>query len=248
MRKLLTAAVMSSAIAMAAPASAATVWLDSQHGSGYYGNYSVGETLTFSGTDGVKVRASAWSINSSNVIRAASLGVWDQGLGVSNPGGDNSHTVDGSGWRDFILLQFDNVVELSNAVFNTGWDGFNDTDATIGYQISGLAFGTNPALNYANQSVLAAFNLYQSNAGNGNSGNSTRNINPNDYDGNLWLIGASFTNSDKKTDGFKLEKLTYDTIPAVPEPATWLMMILGFGLVGGVLRSQRREKLTVSYS
>jgi hypothetical protein len=28
---------------------------------------------------------------------------------------------------------------------------------------------------------------------------------------------------------------------AVPEPATWAMMIVGFGLVGGVLRSQRRR-------
>jgi len=34
----------------------------------------------------------------------------------------------------------------------------------------------------------------------------------------------------------------------VPEPSTWLMMILGFGLVGGVMRSKRRENLTVSYS
>jgi hypothetical protein len=28
---------------------------------------------------------------------------------------------------------------------------------------------------------------------------------------------------------------------AVPEPATWALMILGFGLVGGVLRRKERE-------
>lgn len=33
----------------------------------------------------------------------------------------------------------------------------------------------------------------------------------------------------------------------VPEPATWALMILGFGAVGGVLRQQRR-KVRVSYS
>lgn len=33
---------------------------------------------------------------------------------------------------------------------------------------------------------------------------------------------------------------------AVPEPATWGMMILGFGLVGGALRS--RKKVTVRYA
>ena len=31
-------------------------------------------------------------------------------------------------------------------------------------------------------------------------------------------------------------------VAAVPEPSTWLMMILGFGLVGGTLRSRRRIK------
>ena len=31
----------------------------------------------------------------------------------------------------------------------------------------------------------------------------------------------------------------------VPEPATWAMMITGFGLVGGVLRSRRRSSLAV---
>lgn len=30
-------------------------------------------------------------------------------------------------------------------------------------------------------------------------------------------------------------------IPGVPEPATWLSMILGFGLVGGLVRSRRRH-------
>ncbi|MBO9711270.1 MAG: PEPxxWA-CTERM sorting domain-containing protein [Sphingomonas sp.] len=28
---------------------------------------------------------------------------------------------------------------------------------------------------------------------------------------------------------------------SVPEPQTWAMMILGFGMVGGVLRTRRRE-------
>jgi hypothetical protein len=31
------------------------------------------------------------------------------------------------------------------------------------------------------------------------------------------------------------------TFAAVPEPATWALMILGFGLVGGVLRRKERE-------
>lgn len=58
-----------------------------------------------------------------------------------------------------------------------------------------------------------------------------------------WALALS--KSVLTTDG---EAPPPPTPGAVPEPATWLLMMLGFGLVGGVLRSQRRQKLTVSYS
>jgi len=34
----------------------------------------------------------------------------------------------------------------------------------------------------------------------------------------------------------------------VPEPATWAMMILGLGLVGGALRARRRQEAAVTYA
>lgn len=38
-------------------------------------------------------------------------------------------------------------------------------------------------------------------------------------------------------------------VAAVPEPATWAMMLLGLGFVGGALRSaKRKQKLIVSYT
>ena len=38
-------------------------------------------------------------------------------------------------------------------------------------------------------------------------------------------------------------------LAAVPEPATWAMMIVGFGLVGGAMRSaKQRRKLAVSFA
>ena len=42
----------------------------------------------------------------------------------------------------------------------------------------------------------------------------------------------------------------FDTgTPAVPEPSTWAMLLVGFFGIGGALRSvKRREKLTVSYA
>lgn len=42
---------------------------------------------------------------------------------------------------------------------------------------------------------------------------------------------------------------TYETIGnAVPEPATWALLILGFGVIGGTLRSHAKRRLNVSYS
>lgn len=42
---------------------------------------------------------------------------------------------------------------------------------------------------------------------------------------------------------------TYEAIGnAVPEPATWAMLILGFGVIGGTLRSHARRRVSLSYS
>ena len=35
---------------------------------------------------------------------------------------------------------------------------------------------------------------------------------------------------------------------AVPEPATWAMMLLGFGMVGGAVRGRRRRAMRVTYA
>ena len=52
--------------------------------------------------------------------------------------------------------------------------------------------------------------------------------------------------------GLRFQNFTYNTVRvdgAVPEPATWAMMIIGFGMIGGTMRSaKRRRKLTVSYA
>lgn len=50
--------------------------------------------------------------------------------------------------------------------------------------------------------------------------------------------------------GFQLDNIVLnDTVAAVPEPATWALMLLGFGFVGGALRSaKRRTKVAVAYA
>ena len=41
---------------------------------------------------------------------------------------------------------------------------------------------------------------------------------------------------------------TFSARAAVPEPATWAMLILGFAAIGGALRAGRRQKVSVTYA
>jgi hypothetical protein len=58
---------------------------------------------------------------------------------------------------------------------------------------------------------------------------------PENYGFNLWpRIGTG--NNNQITD-FAPENVT---LAAVPEPATWAMMIIGFGAMGGMVRGRRK--------
>ena len=234
--------LMLAATALGSSAFAATTISFTLGGSVSSGYSNTGEAVAFT-NNGITATLTGWSVNSQGVISAGRVSVWSSGVGVLNSRTDNSHTIDNSGWTDFLLLQFANPVRLEDAQFNAGWHSMNDTDATIGYGFASLDQIT--SLNGETWSV-PWLNTYQSGAA-GASGNNTRNINPQGFNGTTWLIGASFANPDRRLDGFKLERITVSA--AVPEPTTWAMMILGFGFVGGAIRSaKRRQKVTVSYA
>ena len=46
-------------------------------------------------------------------------------------------------------------------------------------------------------------------------------------------------------EGWGLQDVSVSGVSAVPEPATWAMMIMGFGVVGSTLRSTRRRGVLV---
>ena len=90
------------------------------------------------------------------------------------------------------------------------------------------------------------------------------------YSGNTDLVGAGldfFVGADgllrlefneSFTDGVNPDAIwnsgtytfTYDpaVTGAVPEPATWALLILGFGLIGGAMRARRKTNVTVTYA
>jgi hypothetical protein len=48
--------------------------------------------------------------------------------------------------------------------------------------------------------------------------------------------------------GVQFDNIVLADVPAVPEPATWAMMLIGFGLIGFVARRARKVKTTVLYA
>jgi hypothetical protein len=223
-------------------------------GTGNNNNVADGNARFFSATSAqlgtYNVRITGWSlqkVNGVTYIRDSKLMVYSPaGLSIisgdDDNGADNQHTIDNEGWKDFLVLQFDRNVKLTTASFTTySVVGSNpkDSDATIMAGDTSLAYTSSltSLLNDKNSSVLSTVFNKGSWESLGGATDNTRDINPNRVFGDIWLIGASFTNADGKIDGFKLNNLA-----VIPEPATWAMMIGGFGLVGGMAR--RRNAVT----
>jgi hypothetical protein len=64
---------------------------------------------------------------------------------------------------------------------------------------------------------------------------------PSSYGFNIWpRFGATVTGNAQISD-FAPDNalLSANGLLPVPEPATWLMMLLGFGLIGGIMRFRR---------
>lgn len=62
-------------------------------------------------------------------------------------------------------------------------------------------------------------------------------------------IGVELFDATFATPGTATVKGRFTLLAAaVPEPGTWMMMIMGFGAVGATMRSARRKKVTVSYA
>jgi hypothetical protein len=141
-RKILSLAAAVAASGLGSPAIAADLWLDSDH-TAYGGDYSTGNQPDLLDRRGERAGFGVDDRRQRNPPpgRARRLGLWPGRAVRIN---DNSHTVDNSGTKDFVLFQFDRVVELDMAQFNTGWHNMNDTDATIGFDSNNMGWASPP--------------------------------------------------------------------------------------------------------
>lgn len=186
-----------------------------------------GNVLTFTGNEGTKVEVSAYStatgFNTATAVRWS-----DYGVGVTNRAWNDGHTIDNSNGIDYIVLQFDQVMTVSQLGL---WvDGDSDlvwAAATTSTPFSGT-------LSLSNLNIFGSLN---SATGSSSPTVQLRNVNAGGLSGNLFLIGAA--SSSNSNDSFKLRGLTATAIPAVPEPATWGMMIGGFAMAGAAMRRRK---------
>jgi PEP-CTERM motif len=214
--------------------------------NGSAGNFAT-QTRSLGGSFGnLNVRISAFSIagtSGSGAVQNSILGIFGSGLGATSSdenGSGNTHTLDNQNRRDFLIFQFDQAVRLESATFSPfalSGQG-NDTDFTVGFGTTALAANASLNLNGASFSTLSSlfgggFTNYT-----GGSGTNTKSLSLANSYGNIWMVGASFANPDNTLDSFKLSQLQATTAP-VPEAATWMMMIAGFGVVGASLRRKR---------
>jgi hypothetical protein len=61
-------------------------------------------------------------------------------------------------------------------------------------------------------------------------------------------VPISFSDPSTRLSGAIADVRVLGTVAAVPEPASWLMMISGFGLIGAGMRRRRAPKVKVSYA
>ena len=229
------------ATATVVPASAQMVTFNTTGNMADNGAY--GNSLYFpSSTPGssLQLKVTGYQSNqSNNDITTAYVGAYSPGLGVTglgdNSGANNYHQIDNAGgYTDFLLLQFSAPVALSSLTLNSfmlGSMSVKDNDLAF-YAASIPEAAWNLALPLTSYQTVPS--LWTTIAGNGSNGLVSTGSTTISRE---FLVGAAFNSGNN--DGFKIASIT--VAPAVPEPATWAMMIVGFGAIGFALRSAKRQ-------
>jgi hypothetical protein len=144
---------------------------------------------------------------------------------VKNAAADQN-SVDNYAGVDYVLLQFSRPVSLTSAFLTAkGYPVFGqpvkDADAVFSYgKTASTSDGSIVSPATSSNTILGTL----------------RTVATAGETGKFWAIAAGGT--DRTFDAFKIGQIT---VSAVPEPATWAMMILGMGAVGMAMRSRPRQ-------
>jgi len=206
--------VLGLSLALASSASAITFNFAS-------GNSGLTSSKTYT-VDGLTVTVTAHSWTGSAWDANAKVGQYSGGgLGVTNSGNDGSHTVDSSGWIDYLKFAFTPTPADVNSL-SIGYES-NDADSDFRYWLN-------------NSGVLSSTG---GTAVNGN-GPGTYNIAlGSNTEWNYLIVAADRDNTGRDNNEFKISGLTVTTTPRVPTNevpdagSTLVLFVLGLmGLVG----------------
>lgn len=227
-------AVMTVALAGVAVAAPVQMSLTGNGGTG-----STGNVLSFTSGSAVAT-VTSWSLSTlAGTFQQAATGRWgSNGLGVCNPTeitncSDPQHTMDNSGQYDFILFEFNQVVNpvtITVSTYGAGgsdlsfWRGTTSNSTTLlsGQTLAGLGalgFGAEQTSNGVGGRTITI-----------GAGNIT-----------TLLVAAKLNSTDNKGDYMKISSLGLEkpTETPIPEPAT--MGLLGASLAGlGLLKLRRK--------
>lgn len=264
------AATATLTLGLAAPAAAEQVNINTTGFTPPFG--PVGNSAIFSGTSNgvtVNVLASAWTATATDTggyaFAPSYLGRGPLGLGVTSAdelltnGMFRFDRVDNMDGFDFVLFQFDRVVTITSAILNQTslLNGTEDNESSVGAGMTSLPW--NVRLDLSDASAFGDLSLGFNDVARYLPPNIfTRPDVPFNLDGlagNVWMIGANLHNTDTVTfgdtaspsyDAFNIQRLTVNTADAVPEPASWAMLIAGFGAVGlGIRRKAAKKDMAI---
>lgn len=273
MGKLMGAlAVATVTLGMTAPAAAEQVNISTTGFTPTTG--TAGNSVAFSGTSNgvtVNVLASGWTATQTDTggytFAPSYMSRGILGLGVTSPDdsitndGSRFHLIDNKDGFDFVLFQFDQNVTITSAILNQSslLNGKIDNESSAGIGLSNLSWDTRLDLSDASlfdSLSIEFFDVDRFFPQNDPTVRPDVPFNLGGQFGNIWMIGANLNNDDTVTfgngtspsyDAFNIQRLTVNTAGAVPEPASWALMIVGFALVGGGLR-RRKADVTIRYA
>lgn len=215
-------------LAIMGTASAATITFNLTNSSGY-GTY--GNVLGYS-SGGVNMTVTSWGLtgNSGTTFQTAATGRWSGGLGVCDNTeglscGSPQHTVDNSGFNNFILFQFSTPVDPLTVSITQ-----YQSDSDLSYWVGNVSSSTSVLVGQ----TLAGLSSLGFGSRIDDTAAGSRTISLTSPFVNALLISAKVGETN---DYFKINQLT---VNPVPEPSTYAT--LGGALLGLALVMARRRR------